>query len=233
MSQISLKDVSKRYRVGNNVVRALEQLSMEIERGEFVVILGPSGSGKTTLLNVLGGLECADEGSVWVDDEWVNKMDENALTLYRRRKVGFIFQFFNLLPTLTARENVALTAEMSADSYDPRILLEQVKLSDRMDHYPGQLSGGQQQRVAIARALAKKPALVLADEPTGSLDLETGIEVLDVMRSLNRETGQTFVLVTHNSAIAQVADRVIRIGNGTVQRVEMNPSPLNPRDLSW
>jgi putative ABC transport system ATP-binding protein len=233
MSQISLKDVSKRYRVGNNVVRALEQLSMEIERGEFVVILGPSGSGKTTLLNVLGGLECADEGSVCVDDEWVNEMDENALTQYRRRKVGFIFQFFNLLPTLTARENVALTAEMSADSYDPRILLEQVKLSDRMDHYPGQLSGGQQQRVAIARALAKKPALVLADEPTGSLDLETGIEVLDMMRSLNRETGQTFVLVTHNSAIAQVADRVIRIGNGTVQRVEMNPSPLNPRDLSW
>jgi putative ABC transport system ATP-binding protein len=206
---------------------------MEIERGEFVVVLGPSGSGKTTLLNVLGGLERADEGSVCIDDEWVNQMDEKTLTLYRRRKVGFIFQFFNLLPTLTARENVALTAEMSADSYDPRILLEQVKLSDRMDHYPGQLSGGQQQRVAIARALAKKPALVLADEPTGSLDVETGIEVLDVMRSLNRETGQTFVLVTHNSAIAQVADRVIRIGNGSVQRIEMNPSPLNPRDLSW
>lgn len=233
MSQISLKDVSKRYRVGNTVVRAVENLSMEIERGEFVVILGPSGSGKTTLLNLLGGLESADEGSICVDGEWVNQMDENALTLYRRRKVGFIFQFFNLLPTLTARENVALTAEMSADSYDPRTLLEQVKLGDRMDHYPGQLSGGQQQRVAIARALAKKPALVLADEPTGSLDIETGIEVLDVMRSLNRETGQTFVLVTHNSAIAQVADRVVRIGNGTVQRVEMNPSPLNPRELSW
>lgn len=233
MSQISLKDVSKRYRVGNTLVRALEKLSMEIERGEFVVVLGPSGSGKTTLLNVLGGLERADEGSVCIDDEWVNQMDENALTQYRRRKVGFIFQFFNLLPTLTARENVTLTAEMSADSYDPRILLEQVKLSDRMDHYPGQLSGGQQQRVAIARALAKKPALVLADEPTGSLDVETGIEVLDVMRSLNRETGQTFVLVTHNSAIAQVADRVIRIGNGSVQQNEMNPSPLNPRDLSW
>ena len=233
MSQISLKDVSKRYRVGNTVVHAVEHLSMEIERGEFVVILGPSGSGKTTLLNVLGGLECADEGNICVDDEWINQMDENALTLYRRRKVGFVFQFFNLLPTLTARENVALTAEMVADSYDPRVLLEQVKLGDRMDHYPGQLSGGQQQRVAIARALAKKPALVLADEPTGSLDVETGIEVLDVMRSLNRETGQTFVVVTHNAAIAQMADRVIRIGNGAVQRVEMNPSPLNPRELSW
>jgi putative ABC transport system ATP-binding protein len=152
---------------------------MEIERGEFVVILGPSGSGKTTLLNVLGGLERADEGSICIDDEWINQMDENALTLYRRRKVGFIFQFFNLLPTLTARENVALTAEMGANSYDPRVLLEQVKLDDRMEHYPGQLSGGQQQRVAIARALAKKPALVLSDEPTGSLDVETGIEVLD------------------------------------------------------
>ncbi len=233
MSQINLKDVSKRYRVGNTVVRAVEHLSMEIERGEFVVILGPSGSGKTTLLNVLGGLERADDGTICVDNEWVNQMDENALTLYRRRKVGFVFQFFNLLPTLTARENVALTAEMGSDSYDPRVLLEQVKLNDRMDHYPGQLSGGQQQRVAIARALAKKPALVLADEPTGSLDIETGIEVLDVMRSLNRETGQTFVLVTHNAAIAQVADRVIHVGNGTVQRVEMNPSPLNPRALSW
>jgi putative ABC transport system ATP-binding protein len=233
MSQISLKDVSKRYRVGNTVVRAVEHLSMEIERGEFVVILGPSGSGKTTLLNLLGGLEYADEGSICVDNEWVNQMDENALTLYRRRKVGFIFQFFNLLPTLTTHENVALTAEMSADSYDPAVLLGQVKLGDRMEHFPGQLSGGQQQRVAIARALAKKPALVLADEPTGSLDIETGIEVLDVMRSLNRETGQTFVLVTHNAAIAQMADRVIRIGNGTVQRVDMNPSPLNPRELSW
>jgi len=233
MSQISLKDVSKRYRVGNTVVHAVEHLSMEIERGEFVVILGPSGSGKTTLLNVLGGLECADEGNICVDDEWINQMDENALTLYRRRKVGFVFQFFNLLPTLTALENVALTAEMGADSYDPRALLEQVKLGDRMDHYPGQLSGGQQQRVAVARALAKKPALVLADEPTGSLDVETGIEVLDVMRSLNRETGQTFVVVTHNAAIAQMADRVIRIGNGAVQRVDMNPSPLNPRELSW
>jgi putative ABC transport system ATP-binding protein len=147
--------------------------------------------------------------------------------------VGFVFQFFNLLPTLTALENVALTAEMGSGTYNPRTLLEQVKLSDRMDHYPGQLSGGQQQRVAIARALAKKPALVLADEPTGSLDMETGIEVLGMMRSLNRETGQTFVLVTHNSAIAQMADRVIRIGNGTVQRVETNPSPLNPHELSW
>jgi putative ABC transport system ATP-binding protein len=233
MSQISVKGVSKRYRVGNSVVRAVERLSMEIERGEFVVILGPSGSGKTTLLNVLGGLERADEGTICVDDEWINQMDENDLTLYRRRKVGFIFQFFNLLPTLTARENVALTAEMGADSYDPRVLLEQVKLGDRMDHYPGQLSGGQQQRVAIARALAKKPALVLADEPTGSLDIATGIEALDVMRSLNRETGQTFVVVTHNAAIAQMADRVIRIGNGAVQRVEMNPSPLHPRELSW
>lgn len=233
MTQINLTDISKQYDVGDNVVCALDHLSMEIERGEFVVILGPSGSGKTTLLNVLGGLERADDGTICVDGEWVDRLDDNALTLYRRRKVGFVFQFFNLLPTLTVLENVALTAEMGSGTYNPRTLLEQVKLGDRMDHYPGQLSGGQQQRVAIARALAKRPALVLADEPTGSLDMETGIEVLGMMRSLNRETGQTFVLVTHNSAIAQMADRVIRIGNGSVQRVETNPSPLNPHDLSW
>jgi putative ABC transport system ATP-binding protein len=160
-------------------------------------------------------------------------MNEGALTAYRRRKVGFVFQFFNLLPTLTAQENVALTAEMAVDGYDPRAMLDRVKLGDRADHYPGQLSGGQQQRVAIARSLAKKPALVLADEPTGSLDMETGIEILDVMRTLNRESGQTILLVTHNSAIAQIADRVIHLSNGAVSQVETNPAPLAPGALSW
>jgi putative ABC transport system ATP-binding protein len=219
--------------MGNNTIQALNQLSLEIQQGEFVVVLGPSGSGKTTFLNILGGLERANSGEIVVGGEVINQMNEAALTAYRRHKVGFVFQFFNLLPTLTAQENVALTAEMAADGYDPRLMLERVKLGDRADHYPGQLSGGQQQRVAIARSLAKKPALVLADEPTGSLDLETGIEVLEVMRTLNREIGQTIVLVTHNSAIAQIADRVIHLSNGAVHKVETNATPIAPRALSW
>ena len=233
MSHITLKNVCKAYHMGSNTIHALHNLSLEIEQGEFVVVLGPSGSGKTTFLNILGGLERADSGEIVVGGEAVNQMNEDTLTAYRRRKVGFVFQFFNLLPTLTALENVALTAEMAKDGYDPRAILEKVKLGDRAEHYPGQLSGGQQQRVAIARSLAKKPALVLADEPTGSLDIETGIDVLEVMRTLNRETGQTIVLVTHNAAIAQIADRVVHVSNGAVHQVETNPNPLAPRALSW
>jgi len=233
MSHITLKNVCKSYRMGGNTIQALNNLTLEIKQGEFVVILGPSGSGKTTFLNILGGLERADSGEIVVAGEVVNQMNEDTLTAYRRRKVGFVFQFFNLLPTLTAQENVALTAEMSADGYDPRAMLDRVKLGDRADHYPGQLSGGQQQRVAIARSLAKKPALVLADEPTGSLDIETGIDVLDVMHTLNRESGQTIVLVTHNAAIAQIADRVVHISNGAVHNVETNAAPIAPRALSW
>jgi len=219
--------------MGSNTIRALNNLSLEIQQGEFVVVLGPSGSGTTTFLNLLGGLERPDSGEIIVGGELVSQMNEGALTAYRRRKVGFVFQFFNLLPTLTAQENVALTAEMAVDGYDPRAMLDRVKLGDRADHYPGQLSGGQQQRVAIARSLAKKPALVLADEPTGSLDMQTGIEVLEVMRTLNRESGQTILLVTHNSAIAQIADRVIHLSNGAVHQVETNPAPMAPGALSW
>ena len=233
MSHITLKNVCKSYRMGSNTIHALNNLSLDIEQGEFVVVLGPSGSGKTTFLNILGGLERADSGEIIVGGETVNQMNENTLTAYRRRKVGFVFQFFNLLPTLTALENVALTAEMTKDGYNPQSMLERVKLGDRADHYPGQLSGGQQQRVAIARSLAKKPALVLADEPTGSLDIETGIEVLDVMHTLNRESGQTIVLVTHNSAIAQIADRVVHVSNGAVHKVETSSAPLEPKALSW
>ena len=233
MSHITLKNVCKSYRMGSNTIYALNNLSLDIEQGEFVVVLGPSGSGKTTFLNILGGLERADSGEIIVGGETVNQMNENTLTAYRRRKVGFVFQFFNLLPTLTALENVALTAEMTKDGYNPQSMLERVKLGDRADHYPGQLSGGQQQRVAIARSLAKKPALVLADEPTGSLDIETGIEVLDVMHTLNRESGQTIVLVTHNSAIAQIADRVVHVSNGAVHKVETSSAPLEPKALSW
>ena len=234
MSHIELKSVCKSYRLGANTVTALQDFSVEIESGEFAVILGPSGSGKTTFLNILGGLEQATSGEVRVDGEVISALPEAKLTNYRRRKVGFVFQFFNLLPTLSALENVMLTAEMSnGQGGNPHEYMQRVGLGDRMDHYPGQLSGGQQQRVAVARALAKRPALVLADEPTGSLDIQTGIEVLDVMRTLNRETGQTFVLVTHNAVIAQMADRVVRVGNGEVHRVEKNANPLEPRQLSW
>ncbi len=234
MSHIELKEVTKTYQLGANTITALNHFSVEIESGELAVILGPSGSGKTTFLNILGGLEQATSGEVQVDGEVISALPESKLTDYRRRKVGFVFQFFNLLPTLSALENVMLTAEMNNNhNSDPKYFLDRVGLGDRMDHYPGQLSGGQQQRVAIARALAKKPALVLADEPTGSLDIETGIEVLSVMRALNRETGQTFVIVTHNSAIAQIADRVVRVGNGTVHQIDRNPNPIDPRELKW
>jgi putative ABC transport system ATP-binding protein len=234
MSMIVLRDVRKTYRMGADTINALDGVSFEIEAGEFVVVLGPSGSGKTTLLNILGGLESPDEGEVLVAGEPVGRLSERALTRYRRRQVGFVFQFFNLLPTLTALENVALSAEMAdGRGHAPAEMLERVGLGDRMNHYPGQLSGGQQQRVAVARALAKNPSLVLADEPTGSLDVETGVEVLRVMRALNRETGQTFVVVTHNSAIAMIADRVIRLGSGRVQTIVTNPTPFEPDDIEW
>ncbi len=234
MGYISLSNVYKTYRVGNNIITALSDVSLQIERGEFIVILGPSGSGKTTLLNILGGLEKPDSGDVIVADKRVSALPERQLTYYRRQNVGFVFQFFNLLPTLTALENVGLAAEMSQDKhYDPAQMLARVGLQDRMDHYPGQLSGGQQQRVAIARALVKNPALILTDEPTGSLDVQTGVDVLTVIRELNKETGQTFVVVTHNAAIAKIADRVVQMSSGTIHDVMPNPHPLNPAQVNW
>lgn len=234
MSYIAMKDVRKTYQMGSTSVTALNDFSFEVKAGEFAVVLGPSGSGKTTLLNILGGLESADAGAVIVDGQNIAGIADSKLTNYRRYKVGFIFQFFNLLPTLTAEENVAMSAEMvKGQGRDPKEVLSQVGLGDRMDHYPGQLSGGQQQRVAVARALAKNPALVLADEPTGSLDVQTGIDVLKTMRQMNRETGQTFILVTHNSAIAGIADRVIRVSSGQVYQVITNDAPFEPDEVDW
>ncbi len=233
-AHIVMEDVRKSYSMGSTTVTALDGLSLEINQGDFAVILGPSGSGKTTFLNVLGGLESPTSGAVRVGGEDIASFNQQKVTQYRRHQVGFIFQFFNLLPTLTAEENVAMSNEMvNGKGFDPSDMLARVGLGDRTDHYPGQLSGGQQQRVAIARALAKKPALVLADEPTGSLDVETGIDVLKVMRQLNRETGQTFVVVTHNSAIAQIADRVIRVGSGKVHNVIVNDMPFEPEEVDW
>ena len=233
-AHIVMEDVRKSYSMGSTTVTALDGLSLEINQGDFAVVLGPSGSGKTTFLNVLGGLESPTSGTVRVGGEDIASFNQQKLTQYRRHQVGFIFQFFNLLPTLSAEENVAMSNEMvNGKGFDPSDMLARVGLGDRTDHYPGQLSGGQQQRVAIARALAKKPALVLADEPTGSLDVETGIDVLKVMRQLNRETGQTFVVVTHNSAIAQIADRVIRVGSGKVHNVIVNDMPFEPEEVDW
>ncbi|MCD4685628.1 MAG: ABC transporter ATP-binding protein [Anaerolineae bacterium] len=234
MSDIVLRDVRKTYRMGSTIITALDGISLDIAAGEFVVVLGPSGSGKTTLLNILGGLESPDSGAVIVGGADIARLKNGKLTAYRRHKVGFVFQFFNLLPTLTALENVALSAEMgNGRGHDPAEMLSRVGLGDRLASYPGQLSGGQQQRVAVARALAKHPTLVLADEPTGSLDVQTGIDVLTTMRALNRETGQTFVLVTHNSAIAAIGDRVIRMGSGKVQNVITNPDPYEPHEIEW
>jgi putative ABC transport system ATP-binding protein len=231
---ITLDAVSKCYTLGGETVHALRDVTLDIPPGEFVVVEGPSGSGKTTLLNLIGGLEPVDTGRIDIDGQDIAAADDAALTRYRRRQVGLIFQFFNLIPTLTALENVRFAAELVGDqAADPAEVLDQVGLGDRLHHYPGQLSGGQQQRVAIARALVKNPALVLADEPTGSLDAHTGQEVLTVMRRLNRERGQTFLVVTHNTAIGQMADRVVRLGSGTIHDVQVVADPRATQELVW
>lgn len=234
MDLIQLTGVRKSYTLGGEEIQALKNVSFTVPKGEFVVIEGPSGSGKTTLLNLIGGLEPADSGSVVVADRDVAGLDERALTDYRRHQVGLVFQFFNLIPSLTALENVRFAAELVGDQAgSPEEMLRQVGLGDRMHHYPGQLSGGQQQRVAIARALVKNPALVLADEPTGSLDTHTGQEVLKAMRRINRERGQTFVLVTHNTAIGKIADRVVRMSSGELVEAKEVANPLSTQEISW
>jgi putative ABC transport system ATP-binding protein len=231
---VSLTSITKHYMVGSVQVTALSGVTLNIQTGEFVVILGPSGSGKTTLLNLMGGLEAPDGGRLCVDDQDITHLSEPGLMRYRRYTVSLVFQFFNLIPSLTALENVALAAQLVAGRCrDPRQMLEWVGLSDKLDHYPGQLSGGEQQRVAIARALSKNPALVLCDEPTGSLDSHTGRDVLGLMRRLNRENSQTFVVVTHNTSIGAIADRVVRLRDGAVLDVKANPNPLDPADLDW
>ena len=234
MELIHLRNVSKAYTLGGETVRALHNVQLEIPKGKFIVVEGPSGSGKTTLLNLIGGLEPADSGDIMIDGEDITGYDETALTRYRRHKVGLIFQFFNLIPTLTALENVHFAAELvGSDAADPAEMLDIVGLGDRMHHYPGQLSGGQQQRVAIARALVKNPALVLADEPTGSLDADTGREVLIAMRHINRARNQTVVLVTHNTSISQMADHVIRMSSGQVAEVQQIADPRATQEIRW
>ncbi|WP_456478448.1 ABC transporter ATP-binding protein [Geoglobus ahangari] len=230
---LKLVDVWKTYRMGAVDVHALRGIDLEVKRGEFVVVLGPSGSGKTTLLNLVGGIDTPTRGDILFNGINVSSLSEEELTMHRRRNVGFIFQFFNLIPTLTARENVMLAAELVENPRDVDEVLEIVGLKDRSEHFPSELSGGQQQRVAIARALVKNPPLILADEPTGSLDFETGKMVLGVMRRINRDEGVTFILVTHNSVISEMADRVIHLRDGKVARIIVNEEPKEPEELAW
>jgi putative ABC transport system ATP-binding protein len=231
---IRLVDVDKTFGEGELAVHALRNASLEIERGQFVVVLGPSGSGKTTLMNVIGGIEPATAGTVVVDRHEVSGLDEAALTEYRRTDVGFVFQFFNLIPTLTAQENVSLVGELVGAGEDDAVAsLEAVGLADRVDRFPSLLSGGEQQRVAIARALVKRPTVLLLDEPTGSLDLETGRQVLGALRTAARSFGSTVLLVTHNSAIAQMADRVIHLHSGEVVEDHLQPTPKDASELQW
>ncbi|HKI58982.1 MAG TPA: ABC transporter ATP-binding protein [Trueperaceae bacterium] len=230
---LSLHGVTKTYDRGAVPVRALRNVELELPAGAFTVVLGPSGSGKTTLLNVVGGIDRPSGGQVLVDGEDIAGLGERALTEYRRRTVGFVFQLFNLVPTLTALENVTLIAELTGGGGDARQVLERVGLQDRLDHFPAALSGGEQQRVAIARALAKRPALLLCDEPTGALDLDTGRSVLGLLRRLNREQALTTVIVTHNSAIASMADRVVRMRSGEVVASEAVADPVEAERVTW
>jgi putative ABC transport system ATP-binding protein len=225
--------LSKTYGSGEVEVRALHDVDLEIARGEFVVLLGPSGSGKSTLLNILGGLDVPSTGEVWFGDHRLSGAGEAELTTYRREHVGFVFQFYNLIPSLTVRENVALVTDIAVDPMPVDEAIDLVGLTPRRDHFPAQLSGGEQQRVAIARAIAKRPQVLLCDEPTGALDYTTGKLVLEVIARINRELHTTAVVITHNAAIAGMADTVISLGDGCVQKVQRNAHRLSPAELSW
>jgi putative ABC transport system ATP-binding protein len=232
-SVLHVHDIAKVYRLGEIEVHALRKIDLDLFAGEFVVLLGASGSGKSTLLNILGGLDTPTSGEVRYRDHILSGATDRELTLYRREHVGFVFQFFNLLPSLTALENVELVTEIATDPLPAREALERVGLGDRLNHFPAQLSGGEQQRVAIARALAKRPDVLLCDEPTGSLDYATGKKVLEVLERANRELGSLTVVITHNAAIAGMADRVLRISSGQILDIRSNAKRLSPSELSW
>ena len=227
------RSLSKVYLMGEVEVTALQQVDLRLTEGELVVLLGPSGSGKSTLLNILGGLDTPTGGQVFYRGQDLTQADDAALTAYRRHHVWFVFQFYNLIPSLTARENVALVTELSPGSMTPEQALQLVGLGQRLDHFPAQLSGGEQQRVAIARAIAKRPDVLLCDEPTGALDFETGRLVLRVIDRVNRELGTTTALITHNAAIANMADRVVKLADGHVASVEVNSRKVGVREVAW
>lgn len=225
--------LAKVYRTGAVEVQALRGVDLELPSGEMSVLLGPSGSGKSTLLNILGGLDSATSGRVWFHDLELTGLDDRGLTAYRREHVGFVFQFYNLVPSLTARENVALVTEIATRPMEPREALERVGMGHRLEHFPAELSGGEQQRVAIARAIAKRPDVLLCDEPTGALDSATGVQVLEALASVNAELGTTTVVITHNAAIRQIAHRVIYFADGRIARIEENATRRAPAEITW
>ena len=233
MAFVEFRDVCKVYRMGEVEVAAVDGMSFDIEQGEFVVVVGPSGSGKTTLLNMLGGMDSCTSGTIRLDGREVSSFSEKELTFYRRLDIGFVFQFYNLVQNLTALENVELASQICPDPLDAATVLRQVGLEHRLDNFPSQLSGGEQQRVAIARALAKNPKLLLADEPTGALDYKTGKAILKLLQDTCETTGKTVVLITHNSAFTDIADRVIHIREGKVARVELNEHPVSAETVEW
>ncbi|MFV0558825.1 MAG: ABC transporter ATP-binding protein [Enterococcus sp.] len=233
MSFIEVKNEYKRYQMGETTIVANNDMNFTVEQGELAVILGPSGAGKSTVLNILGGMDSPSEGQILIDGIDIATFSNKQLTEYRRTDVGFVFQFYNLVPNLTAKENVELATAVSPDALDVEEVLHQVGLGERMANFPAQLSGGEQQRVAIARALAKNPKLLLCDEPTGALDFHTGKQVLKLLQTASRKFNQTVLIITHNSAIAQMADRVIRINDAKVSAIELNEEPMSVDDIEW
>lgn len=230
---VRLKDVTKIYKMGEVEIKAVDGIDFSVQKGEFVVIVGPSGAGKTTVLNILGGMDRATGGEIWIDGTDIGKYTNRQLTGYRRDDIGFVFQFYNLVPNLTALENVELALQICKDPLDARTVLEEVGLGDRLGNFPAQLSGGEQQRVSIARALAKNPKLLLCDEPTGALDYNTGKAILKLLQDMCRQKGMTVLVITHNSALAPMADRVIKIKNGRVSKMTLNDSPVAVEQIEW
>ncbi len=233
MSYIYFKNVCKEYKMGEVKIKALENANFSIEKGELVVIVGPSGAGKTTTLNILGGMDTATSGTVTVDEKKITKLKNKEIIKYRREDIGFVFQFYNLVQNLTAKENVELATQICKKSLDPVEVLEKVGLKDRINNFPSQLSGGEQQRVAIARAIAKNPKLLLCDEPTGALDYKTGKQILKLLQDTARKENMTVLIITHNTAIAPMADKVIHFKNGTAEKIEINEKPQPIEEIEW
>ena len=233
MAYIKFENVIKEYQMGEVTIKALDNTNFEINKGELVVIVGPSGAGKTTTLNILGGMDRLTSGNVLVDSKNITKLNNKELIKYRREDIGFVFQFYNLVQNLTAKENVELATQLCKDALNPENILDKVGLAERKDNFPSQLSGGEQQRVAIARAIAKNPKLLLCDEPTGALDYKTGKQILKLLQDTCRKENMTVVIITHNTAIAPMADKIIHFKNGTAEKIEINNNPKSIEDIEW